>query len=692
MDYLAAPRYPVVAALPAAASNTGRVMEQGSKLWFSNGTTWLDLTTQAGAAPANMVTTDTAQSITAVKTVTGVNFQVDSGALRAYNWGGVAANGVLILGDASSYIFKTGAQFDFTNAAGAFTATLNSGGTILTSSLVNSSNIVYTNGAQTITGQKTVDRGVSAADALYDWRLLHGGHSLSMYARLGAGSYNASVQADDKALIFDNGAQNTGALFIGPWSSSAWGLRISSGGTHTAYGNLNATGQILSTGSNVQSYSGFKFQAASTAGYEFKYYAPGGGLTSDSLALYRNETGGSNTLILTANDVQVTSSLPVVSNAANAFRAVFGSYGTFFRNDGANAYFLVTASGDQLGTWNSLRPLYYSLTTGTVTMQNGLTLPSGTLSIAATTDITAPNGIKIRSAALANGLDIAASPTLAGGTDPDVYFYNRNNGAVWFGTNNTLRGKMRADGVFDWGGGIITTTLATTSSIGATGSITSSSFVTATGRLFVTDGPNTATPAGRAIGIHYMQGVVGDFGTMFCYDYAGSGYKELRLEAAALRFLRSGSTTLGFYADPNGLYLYDGWFRTFGQNGIYFSDYTGGWYMTDTTYVRAYNGKAVAASNFVMTSDESTKNILGTLEYNGRLTPIKYQRKLDGTYALGFGAGAVRQKYPWAVTEHDDETWGRRVLNLGAMDVCAILSAQLNYLEDKVERLERLAA
>lgn len=40
------------------------------------------------------------------------------------------------------------------------------------------------------------------------------------------------------------------------------------------------------------------------------------------------------------------------------------------------------------------------------------------------------------------------------------------------------------------------------------------------------------------------------------------------------------------------------WFRTTGNTGIYFSDYGGGVYMQDTTYVRTYNNKAMAATWF----------------------------------------------------------------------------------------------
>lgn len=58
---------------------------------------------------------------------------VNGNSLRSYGWGGVANDGVLVLGDASSYLFKNGPNFTFANSAGGYTSTLNAGGQIWTS-------------------------------------------------------------------------------------------------------------------------------------------------------------------------------------------------------------------------------------------------------------------------------------------------------------------------------------------------------------------------------------------------------------------------------------------------------------------------------------------------------------------------------------------------------------------------------
>lgn len=59
------------------------------------------------------------------------------------------------------------------------------------------------------------------------------------------------------------------------------------------------------------------------------------------------------------------------------FRMIAGNYGAFFRNDGANTYLLLTASGDQYGIWNSLRPLYVNDASGAVTIGTSLSYPDG---------------------------------------------------------------------------------------------------------------------------------------------------------------------------------------------------------------------------------------------------------------------------------------------------------------------------
>ncbi|HBB9098614.1 TPA: tail fiber protein, partial [Escherichia coli] len=73
----------------------------------------------------------------------------------------------------------------------------------------------------------------------------------------------------------------------------------------------------------------------------------------------------------------LTSSGEIVSKYANGFRIAYGNYGFFIRNDGGSTYFMLTASGDTLGSWNSLRPIIINNSSGVVSIGNGLNVTGG---------------------------------------------------------------------------------------------------------------------------------------------------------------------------------------------------------------------------------------------------------------------------------------------------------------------------
>ncbi|WP_089531112.1 tail fiber protein [Escherichia coli] len=73
----------------------------------------------------------------------------------------------------------------------------------------------------------------------------------------------------------------------------------------------------------------------------------------------------------------LTATGEIVSRYANGFRIAYGSYGFFIRNDGSKTYFMLTNSGNSLGTYNNLRPLIINNANGTVTIGNGLDVTGG---------------------------------------------------------------------------------------------------------------------------------------------------------------------------------------------------------------------------------------------------------------------------------------------------------------------------
>ena len=67
---------------------------------------------------------------------------------------------------------------------------------------------------------------------------------------------------------------------------------------------------------------------------------------------------------------------------------------------------------------------------------------------------------------------------------------------------------------------------------------------------------------------------------------------------------RGGKVTVGNiaaseYALTATSFLCDTWVRTKGQTGWYSQDYGGGWYMTDTNWIRAFNGKGVFSTGII---------------------------------------------------------------------------------------------
>lgn len=74
-----------------------------------------------------------------------------------------------------------------------------------------------------------------------------------------------------------------------------------------------------------------------------------------------------------------------ITNSANGLRMVYGNYGAFWRQDGANLYQMITASADQYGSYNSLRPLTINLASGAVTVGTALTNTANQIEIQGTT-------------------------------------------------------------------------------------------------------------------------------------------------------------------------------------------------------------------------------------------------------------------------------------------------------------------
>lgn len=83
---------------------------------------------------------------------------------------------------------------------------------------------------------------------------------------------------------------------------------------------------------------------------------------------------------LTTLRKRVVSDGEIVSKGVNGFRLAGAGTGVILRNDGKNFNFLTTADGQARdGAFNTLRPFAFSLTTGRVSLRNGVDISGGAL-------------------------------------------------------------------------------------------------------------------------------------------------------------------------------------------------------------------------------------------------------------------------------------------------------------------------
>ncbi|HGF5968685.1 TPA: hypothetical protein ACRQU2_004217 [Escherichia coli] len=142
----------------------------------------------------------------------------------------------------------------------------------------------------------------------------------------------------------------------------------------------------------------------------------------------------------------LTAAGEIISKSANGLRIAYGNYGFFIRNDGSSTYFMLTNSGDSLGTWNSLRPLTINNASGAVSIGNGLNVTGDTVS---SSRVRAGNGKKF-SISSSNSSTKEATFNLWGnssrpvvaelGDDSGWHFYSQRNtdNSITFAVNGQV--------------------------------------------------------------------------------------------------------------------------------------------------------------------------------------------------------------------------------------------------------------
>lgn len=146
------------------------------------------------------------------------------------------------------------------------------------------------------------------------------------------------------------------------------------------------------------------------------------------------------------------------STSSTGFRLVHGNYGTFLYQDGANFYLMLTKSGDQYGTYNTLRPFIVNLASGAVTIgelnlsnwthfdaryqPKGNYTPAGEAYTKAQSDGKYPTAFRVGSRVTYNGSDFGGKVP-QGAVNINNYTNNddRINGVVYAYLQFYLNGK-----------------------------------------------------------------------------------------------------------------------------------------------------------------------------------------------------------------------------------------------------------
>ena len=140
--------------------------------------------------------------------------------------------------------------------------------------------------------------------------------------------------------------------------------------------------------------------------------------------------------------------------------------------------------------------------------------------------------------------------------------------------------------------------------------------------------------------------------------------------------LANAKYTWGIYSNQNGnMYI--------GRRNGDVNDTAGSYIVTITGSTLSVTGSVVASGEVTAYSDARLKSNIHTLDYRGRLIPRHYVK--DGKQSIGFIAQEVQTLYPELVLGYDKSL---QYLSLNYNGCTAVLSAQLNYVEDEVTMLK----
>jgi hypothetical protein len=217
------------------------------------------------------------------------------------------------------------------------------------------------------------------------------------------------------------------------------------------------------------------------------------------------------------------------------------------------------------------------------------------------------------------------APQYGIGVQGATQYFRSGTNFAWY------TGGVHSNNVLDAGGGTRLAYLNSTDGFVVNKSIIGSHTLTSDyWRFYVT--PNNYPSLGINMGEYYGRAAV----------RTGSGTLQL-VSTGDIWFSIDNANRMG-YLNTAGFYLEQGWFRPHGQTGIYFQSYGGGWWMTDTTWIRAYGDKNIYTAGEIRSnypfSSNNTNNGANMRMISGNLTYFGwfgyYAQYVDSTHVKTF--------------------------------------------------------
>lgn len=259
---------------------------------------------------------------------------VNGNSLRSYGWNGVANDGVLVLGDTNSYIFKNGSNFTFANAAGGYTAMLNAGGTVWTSGNFDPASKVSKTG-DTMTGGLAISLAGAQMPTGYLYRSADG--RFSVRAATDSGSVG-SFYAFTASGMFE--ALNGGGSFAGSVSS-----QVNPGAPSAFIANCSTLGSQQGAYAVYQSgVRQWQLGVESDRSFKIWSYNDDGTYLTDAIVLSRSgslRTSGGFDFGSSRKLKDIDGPVPYGLAAVERMELAAGHYKPEYNNDGRRRLFFV---------------------------------------------------------------------------------------------------------------------------------------------------------------------------------------------------------------------------------------------------------------------------------------------------------------------------------------------------------------